>query len=65
MDDNHTDEGTPLLTDTARRPNGKRKKATPLPTSQIAIVLVLQVCEPLASQSIYPYINQVSSESIY
>ena len=31
----------------------------PLPKLQLAIVLLLQVCEPITSQSIYPYINQV------
>ncbi|KAF8628588.1 hypothetical protein AX17_005983 [Amanita inopinata Kibby_2008] len=32
-----------------------------LPKLQIAIILFLQVCEPLAGQSIYPYINELIS----
>ena len=55
-----SDEETPLL-------NGNRQKQrspTPLPKLQIAIVLLLQVCEPLTSQSIYPYINQAGSSVI-
>ena len=51
------DEETPLL-DTNPQ---KQRSPTPLPKLQIAIVLLLQVCEPLTSQSIYPYINQVSN----
>ena len=50
------DETTPLLRpipDAAKRPR------TPLPKLQIAIVIFLQIGEPLLSQSIYPYINQV------
>ena len=31
----------------------------PLPKLQLAVVLLLQVCEPITSQSIFPYINQV------
>ncbi|KAL0573238.1 hypothetical protein V5O48_008726 [Marasmius crinis-equi] len=41
---------------------GQRKHKTPLPYGQIAIILLMQICEPLASQSIYPYINQLVSE---
>lgn len=37
-----------------------QKKATPLPKFQIAILLLALLVEPIASQSIYPYINQVS-----
>lgn len=36
------------------------KKATPLPKLQIGILLLALLVEPIASQSIYPYINQVS-----
>ena len=32
----------------------------PLPKLQLAIVLLLQVCEPITSQSISPYLNQVT-----
>ncbi|KAF9478324.1 MFS general substrate transporter [Pholiota conissans] len=35
---------------------------TPLPKMQIAIVMLVQVCEPIAAQSIFPYINQLISE---
>ncbi|KAJ7820078.1 major facilitator superfamily domain-containing protein [Mycena olivaceomarginata] len=31
---------------------------TPLPKLQLSVILFIQICEPLASQSIYPYINQ-------
>jgi hypothetical protein len=37
----------------------KKRLPNPLPKLQLAIVLLLQVCEPITSQSIYPYINQV------
>ena len=37
----------------------KNRLPNPLPKLQLAIVLLLQVCEPITSQSIYPYINQV------
>jgi hypothetical protein len=38
-----------------------QKKATPLPKLQITILLLALLVEPIASQSIYPYINQVSA----
>lgn len=56
---NCVDEETPLL---HAEPTNERK-VTPLPKGQIAICLLLQVCEPIASQSIFPYINQVFSHS--
>lgn len=37
----------------------ERKPRTPLPKLQLSIIMLVQICEPLASQSIYPYINQV------
>ena len=37
----------------------KKPLPNPLPKLQLAIVLLLQVCEPITSQSIFPYINQV------
>ncbi|KAF9560725.1 MFS general substrate transporter [Agrocybe pediades] len=52
------DERTHLLSDNPPPPLSR----TPLPKFQIAIILVLQLCEPITSQSIYPYINQLISE---
>ena len=49
--DFQNDENTPLLPSKQRR--------TPLPWLQISILLLLQICEPICSQSIYPYINEV------
>ena len=54
-----SDERTPLLMNNDTVP--ERRPITPLPKLQIAIVLLLQVCEPITSQSIFPYINQVRS----
>ncbi|KAK7461931.1 hypothetical protein VKT23_008362 [Stygiomarasmius scandens] len=58
FEQHHVDEESPLLTNR----NVKTRKATPLPKVQILVVLLLQICEPLTSQSIYPYINQLVSE---
>jgi len=52
------DEETPLLPPTVVV--SQKRQATPLPKLLISIVLLLQLCEPIISQSIYPYINQVS-----
>jgi len=60
MSDHQSDEETPLLGDISSTQPPPRK-GNPLPKLQIAIVLLLQVCEPLTSQSIYPYINKVST----
>ena len=50
------DEETPLLL------NGSAPlKETPLPITQVVVLLLLQLCEPITSQSINPYINQVCS----
>ena len=46
------DEVTPLL-------QVQPKKRTPLPWSQLIIVLFLQLGEPLTSQVIYPFAPQV------
>lgn len=51
------DEETPLLASGCVTSKTSR---TPLPKAQLAIVLMLQICEPITSQSIYPYINAVS-----
>lgn len=57
---NVVDEETPLLTSPVEA--SKKRQASPLPKLQITIVLLLQLCEPITSQSIYPYINQLVSE---
>ncbi|KIL64431.1 hypothetical protein M378DRAFT_78319 [Amanita muscaria Koide BX008] len=54
MTNSKVDEETPLLS----KSSGKEVKRTPLPTLQISIVLLLLFCEPFASNSILPYINQ-------
>ncbi|KAH9170240.1 MFS general substrate transporter [Lactarius sanguifluus] len=48
---------TPLLRD-ANTP----RKETPLPITQIVVLLLLQLTEPITSLSIRPYINQLVSE---
>ncbi|KAH8989132.1 MFS general substrate transporter [Lactarius akahatsu] len=50
-------EGTPLLHD-----GNAPQTETPLPITQIVVLLLLQLCEPIASFSINPYINQLVSE---
>ncbi|KAF8220945.1 MFS general substrate transporter [Tricholoma matsutake] len=40
----------------------RHRKPNPLPWFQLSIILLLQICEPITSQSIYPYINQLISE---
>ncbi|KAN0136114.1 major facilitator superfamily [Lactarius tabidus] len=51
------EEETPLL------PNGHpHRKETPLPITQILVLLLLQLSEPMTSFSIRPYINQLVSE---
>jgi len=50
-------EETPLLRDR----NAPRKE-TPLPITQIVVLLLLQLSEPITSLSIGPYINQLVSE---
>ena len=49
------DEQRPLLSDVA-----KRKKPTPLPKFQIAILMLLHLAEPMTSTVIFPFINQAS-----
>lgn len=36
-----------------------KQERTPLPWLQITVILLLHTCEPISSQSIYPYINEV------
>ncbi|KAI1786343.1 MFS general substrate transporter [Ganoderma leucocontextum] len=40
----------------------KRKKPTPLPKLQIAILMLLHLAEPMTSHVIFPFINQLVSE---
>ena len=56
IDDDET-ETQPLLG--LASDSQKKRLPNPLPKLQLAIVLLLQVCEPITSQSILPYINQV------
>lgn len=55
------DEETALLAS----PGGKGKlvKPTPLPRLQIFILLLMQLAEPITSNCIFPFINQVRYES--
>ncbi|KAH9054523.1 major facilitator superfamily transporter [Lactarius vividus] len=50
-------EETPLLRDG----NVPRMK-TPLPITQVVVLFLLELCEPITSQSIRPYINQLVSD---
>jgi hypothetical protein len=52
--ENTADEETPLL----HSGHAPRRK-TPLPTTQILVLLLLQLAEPITSLSINPYVNQV------
>ncbi|KAH9011888.1 MFS general substrate transporter [Lactarius hengduanensis] len=51
------EEETPLLYDA-----NARRTETPLPTTQIVVLLLLLLTEPITSLSIRPYINQLVSE---
>ena len=50
------DEETALLASPERK---ALKTPTPLPCLQIFILLLMQLAEPITSQCIYPFINQV------
>ena len=52
----HPEEETPLLHD-----ENPPRTETPLPITQILVLLLLQSTEPVMSFSIRPYINQVRS----
>ncbi|KAJ7192562.1 major facilitator superfamily domain-containing protein [Mycena pura] len=52
MDEDTCTETTALL------PKPKQQTPTPLPKLQLGIVMFVQISEPTASYSIYPYINQ-------
>ncbi|KAG2068034.1 MFS transporter [Suillus decipiens] len=54
---NSPNEATPLVTEQALK-----KPKTPLPKLQIGILMILQLVEPIASMSIFPYINQLIRE---
>lgn len=55
-----TSERTPLLlVPPSSSSSSLSLSPQPLQWSQIYIILLLQLCEPLTSQSIYPYINQL------
>jgi hypothetical protein len=54
MMSNEINEETALLSSPAKN------SRTPLPKLQLSVIMLIQICEPIASQSIYPYINQVS-----
>jgi hypothetical protein len=49
-----SEEETPLLRDI----NALRREM-PLPTAQVVVLALLQLCEPIALQSMRPYLNQV------
>ncbi|KAI0368602.1 MFS general substrate transporter [Pilatotrama ljubarskyi] len=57
--DRQPDEETALLASPERKP---MKTPTPLPTLQIFVLLLMQLAEPITSQCIYPFINQLVSE---
>jgi len=52
------DETSSLLHETLPTLTRKKQK-TPLKKLQISILMLIQMAEPIASMSIYPYINQV------
>ena len=52
------DDQTPLLSPPAD--GNEPKKPTPLPRVQICVLMLSCLIEPIASQCIYPFINQVS-----
>lgn len=52
------DEETPLLTESSV----KAVKRTPLPKFQLLILFTVLLSEPMASSSIFPYINQLIAE---
>lgn len=58
-----TDEETPLLPSTEGPAVVTRKEPdefnTPLPRLQIGVLLLVMLSEPICSQCIYPFINQV------
>ncbi|KAG2128569.1 MFS general substrate transporter [Suillus clintonianus] len=59
MDEHTSNETTPLIPAEA---SSSKKPKTPLPKLQIGILMILQLVEPIASMSIFPYINQLIRE---
>ncbi|KAI0784497.1 major facilitator superfamily domain-containing protein [Abortiporus biennis] len=55
--DDEPNEQTRLLS-----PSKKGKGPTPLPKMQLGILMLLQLAEPMTSQCIYPFINQLVGE---
>jgi len=53
-------EDTALLTQSDRELARRDRKPSPLPWPQLSIVLLVKACDALATQSIRPYITQVS-----
>ena len=68
MTDSRIDEETPLLfsagdpTATTSEESDK-VTITPLPKLQIGILLLVLLAEPMCSQCIYPFVNQVTHYS--
>ena len=64
MTDSRIDEETPLLF-SAEDPTEESDKVTitPLPKLQIGILLLVLLAEPICSQCIYPFVNQVTHYS--
>lgn len=54
------DEREPLLTPRHDLERVDTDRVTPLPKGKVSILLLLQLAEPMTSQVIYPFINQVS-----
>ncbi|KAJ7698876.1 major facilitator superfamily domain-containing protein [Mycena metata] len=57
---NDVDENSSLLSQPKKSTH--KDGPTPLPKLQLTVILLVQICEPLSSQSIYPYINQLLRE---
>lgn len=62
------DEETPLIANSNVNNDNKRKRQrtpTPLPKMQISILLLLQICEPITSQVIYPVFPQAYTDEVF
>ncbi|KAL1669216.1 major facilitator superfamily domain-containing protein [Schizophyllum commune] len=59
-----SEETTPLLSgDVEQSPERAAKKETPLPLRQLAIVYLIQFCEPLTGLVIYPFVAELVQET--